>query len=339
MGPNHGPGFIQEYTDAARIFTIEDDGIDITITHFPELFDTDDLHRRDYNVEPQIMPDGTQGITSFAGVFQKTVDLPYLNTVDITPSGYKVNDEFQQYYNHYHCAAIPLYSESKNEMHNIFFGGIAQYYDSLGVLVQDNDVPFVNTIARVTRNSNGEMAEYKMPIVMPSLLGAGSEFIPIKDVLHYENEVLKLDEIELSGKGTHIGYIYGGISSTQPNIFFINDGTQSEASTEIFKVYLTDKVLRTDDLNKQSQSSLKVVVLPNPNDGNFLVQYNLIKKSDVELTLTDINGKIIEHIVLKNQPVGEKEFQKQIDQFSNTAIFFLSIKTDYDQAYRKIILN
>ena len=45
-----------------------------------------------------------------------------------------------------------------------FFGGIAQYYDSLGILVQDNNVPFVKTIARVTRDASGTMAEYKLPI-------------------------------------------------------------------------------------------------------------------------------------------------------------------------------
>ncbi|MBK9718257.1 MAG: hypothetical protein IPO85_12235 [Saprospiraceae bacterium] len=41
-------------------------------------------------------------------------------------------------------------------------------------MVQDNNVPFVRTIARVTRDASGTMAEYKLPIAMPTLLGAGS---------------------------------------------------------------------------------------------------------------------------------------------------------------------
>lgn len=85
----------------------------------------------------------------FSGVFQPIVDLPYLNSVTIDSQGYTIDNSFQQYYNHYHCAVLPMYSASNNEMHNIFFGGIAQYYDDLGVLVQDNNVPFVKTIARV----------------------------------------------------------------------------------------------------------------------------------------------------------------------------------------------
>ncbi|TAD94454.1 MAG: T9SS C-terminal target domain-containing protein [Bacteroidetes bacterium] len=96
------------------------------------------LHRRDYNVLPQIWPDGREGATAFSGVFQPTVDLPFLTAVNIDSSGYALAPNFTQYYNHYHCANVALYSQSTQEMHNVFFGGIAQFYDSLGVLVQDN---------------------------------------------------------------------------------------------------------------------------------------------------------------------------------------------------------
>ena len=56
MGPTHGPGFVQEYTNAIRKFTINDDGTTITITHLPSYIDTINLHRRDYNATPQILP-------------------------------------------------------------------------------------------------------------------------------------------------------------------------------------------------------------------------------------------------------------------------------------------
>lgn len=151
--------YTQAYTNAIRKFNLTDDGTTVTITHLPTITDATNLHRRDYNAVPQILPNGAEGITAFSGVFQPTVDLPFLNCVNIDSNTYIVNNTFQQYYNHYHCAVLPLYSASNNEMHNVFFGGIAQYYDSLGVLVQDNNVPFVKTIARVTRNSSGTMAE------------------------------------------------------------------------------------------------------------------------------------------------------------------------------------
>jgi len=236
MGPNHGPGFEQEYTNAIRKFSIADDGTTITIKHLPSFIDDVNLHRRDYNANAQILPNGQQGITMFSGVFKHDEDLPFLNSVTVDNDKYTVDNIFEQYYNHYHCAVLLLYSTSKNEMHNVFFGGIAQFYYDQGTLVQDDDVPFVNTIARVTRNGNGELAEYKLPVEMPTLLGAGSEFIPNKSIPHYNNEIFKLDE--LTADSTMVGYIFGGISSTAKNIFFSNGGTQSTASNQIFKVYV-----------------------------------------------------------------------------------------------------
>jgi len=236
MGPNHGPGFLQEYTNAIRKFIISDNGVTLSVTHLPEIVDTKNLHRRDLNVVPQIMPSGQEGLTAFSGVFQVGVDLPFLNCVNIDSTGHEVNNTFSQYYNNYHCAHIPLFSSANNEMHTIFFGGIAQYYDSLGILVQDNNVPFVKTIARVTRDESGTMAEYKLPVEMPSLLGASSEFIPVENLPKYNNEVLNLDDF--SNDKLLIGYIYGGISSTDANIFFSNTGIQSSASSQLFKVFI-----------------------------------------------------------------------------------------------------
>lgn len=249
--PMNHPTFTQEYTNSIRKFAIHDNGSDLKITHLPGITDTVNLHRRDYNVIPQIMPNGIEGLTAFSGVFQVSADLPFLNCVNIDSAGYTVNNKFAQYYNHYHCAHIPLYSARENAMHNLFFGGIAQYRDSAGILVQNSDVPFVKTIARVTRDSNGKMAEYKLPVEMPALLGAGSEFIPVDNLPVYDNEVIKLDELRTGS--TLIGYVYGGINSTDPNIFWINDGGQSVASSQIFRVYiLKNRVGAEHKLNTKS---------------------------------------------------------------------------------------
>ncbi len=338
MGPDFGPGFIQEYTNAIRKFKIIDDGVTLTIEHLEEIIDTVNLHRRDYNAVEQIMPSGEEGITAFSGVFKYDVDLPFLNSVDIDSTGYVVNDEFTQYYNHYHCARLPIYSVSNNAMHTVFFGGIAQYYDLDGVLVQDNNVPFVNTIARVTRSADGAMAEYKLPIEMPSLLGAGSEFIPITSVPHFENEVFDLDEF--TEDSTLVGYIYGGISSTAANIFFTNTGVESTASSQIFEVYIiTDTTLAVDELNPQSIGSLKLMVYPNPNYGKFTVDYYLNQSSDVKITLHNAEGKEIENRVFENLPAGPNQYQKKIRGFAKSGIYFLTIETPYESATQKIVIS
>lgn len=337
MGPDNGPGFIQEYTDAVRIFNIATSNGVPEVKHIKSYTDTDNLHRRDYNAEPQIMPNGKEGLTLFSGVFQKKVNLPFLTAVNIDANGYSVQENFKQYYNHYHCAVVPLYSASKNEMHNVFFGGIAQYYDNNGTLTQDENVPFVTTIARVTRNESGSMAEYKLPIEMPALLGAGAEFIPNLKVPHYKNDVLKLDEFR--SKETLVGYIYGGISSTAANIFFTNNGTQSAASSQIFEVYVVNTSLGVDALNTQSISPLNILVYPNPNKGEFVVTFNLLKTSDVFVTLKDIKGAIVLNTVYKNQSVGKHSVSEKVDALNGSGVYFLTLTTSDEKHTLKIILE
>jgi hypothetical protein len=223
-------------------------------------------------------------------------------------------------------------------MHNVFFGGIAQYYDSLGVLVQDNNVPFVKTIARVTRNSVGTMAEYKLPVEMPSLLGAGAEFIPITSVPQFKNEVFKLDDF--TADSTLVGYIYGGISSTAANIFFTNTGTQSSASSQIFKVYvIKNSTVGIHDLNEQSIGTLKMQVFPNPSDGDFVVKFHLNKIAETKISLYSIDGKKIEESILNNLQIGENTFQRKIKNLELGGTYILTIETTYEKATQKIIIE
>lgn len=338
MGPTHGPGFIQEYTNSIRKFNLSDNGTTIAINHLNSFVDPANLHRRDYNAESQILPNGDEGITMFSGVFQQTADLPFLNSVTIDSGAYTVNNTFQQYYNHYHCPTLPIYSALENEMHTVFFGGIAQFYDSLGVLVQDNNVPFVNTIARVTRDSAGNMAEYKLPIVMPALLGSGAEFIPSSTFPQYNNEVFKLDSVTTDS--ILIGYIFGGISSSQPNIFFINNGTQSTANNQLFKVYIKKpSPLSVDNLNKSSVSLLNLIIYPNPNDGELNIKFNLSKREDVTISILDIKGSVIEKVVLTNLNPKENNYKKTISSLTNGSMYLISIETATEKLTHKIIVK
>ena len=85
-------------------------------------------------------------------------------------------------------------------------------------------VPFVKTISRVTRFSDGSLLEYNLPVEMPDYKGAGAEFIPNHLLPHYENEVLKLNNI--SENEFVIGHIYGGIQSSSINPFSANQTCQ-----------------------------------------------------------------------------------------------------------------
>lgn len=336
--PMGNPTYTQVYTNAIRKFTLSDDGTNLTIKHLTPITDAVNLHRRDYNAVPQILPDGAEGITAFSGVFQLNADLPFLNCVNIDSNAYTVNNNFQQYYNHYHCAVLPLYSASRNEMHNVFFGGIAQYTDSAGILVQDNQVPFVKTIARVTRESTGVMTEYKLPLEMPGLLGAGAEFIMNREVPHFNNEVLKLDDLRTDT--VLVGYIFGGISSTAANIFLTNTGAQSSASSEVFQVFVIKNMTSGIDYrNVQSNGTLKMQVVPNPSNGTFAVKFFLTHKNTVRVVISQINGNRLYERALADLPQGENVFEPDSAHRFAPGTYVVTLETYDETATQKIVIK
>jgi hypothetical protein len=234
--PNSGGSFTQSYINQIRKFKLIDDGINISIGYQNSITDAAELHRRDYNMVPQVFPNGKLGYTVFSGVFQVAANLPYLNSVDIDTIGYTPNSTFTQQLNHYHSGKLGIYDATANQMHSIFFGGMAQYYfDAGGNLIQDDNVPFVSTIGRVTRKANGDMVETKMGD-LNGFIGSGAEMFVNHSLPHYANEVIQLNNI---AQDTILaGYLVGGIESSAANIFNINTGTQSNASNAVYKVLL-----------------------------------------------------------------------------------------------------
>ncbi len=338
MGPNHGPGFLQSYTNAIRIFQIEHQVNSFIVNHLKSYIDDEKLHRRDYNVVPQIFPDGKEGLTLFSGVFKQDVDLPFLSAINVDSFGFSEHPKFSQYYNHYHCAHVALFDNQSKDMHNLFFGGIAQFYDSNGILVQDNNVPFVNTIGLVTRDLNGDMKEFKMSSNMPTLLGAGSEFIVNHDLPKYLNEVIKLDELNFSDS-IFLGYIFGGIKSNKPNIFFSNT-VESSASSNLFKVFLhKNKNASNKMLNGASVSSLMLQVFPIPNYGDLLIEFELSRKSIVHITIKDYQGKILDSNSLTQLGVGKNQFSKSVSYLKSGGIYFVEVDTGFEKEVRKIIVE
>lgn len=336
--PMGNPTYTQEYTNAIRKFKLVDDGNNLTITHLPSLIDAVNLHRRDYNVTPQIMPDGKEGLTAFSGVFQINADLPFLNSVNIDSSGYEVNPDFSQYFNHYHCANLPIFSSATQEMHTVFFGGIAQYYESQGTLIQDNNVPFVKTIARVTRTASGQMTEYKLPVEMPGFLGSGSEFILNPEIQKFENSVVKLDDIQ--DDTTFVGYIFGGISSSAANIFFTNTGVESIASGQIFKVSIVKNATTSvHTLNEQSRGGLQLQIFPNPTKGRLKVKFHLTSPALVRVMISDSNGKLLKSGELKNTTSGENTFEDEFPGSQSGGIYVITIQTSSQKSVQKIVLK
>lgn len=235
-GPDHGPGFTQKYTNEIRKFIIEyDQGVPL-LKNYSAIKDTVNLHRRDYNLVPQVFKNDELGYTMFSGVFQYKEDVPFTNFVDIRGGTYIVNNRFNQKFSHYHSAVLPIFDKATAAMYSIFFGGIARYYpDVNGKIVNNKDVPFTKTISVIIRKDEKEKEIY-LAIQMPGYLGAAAEFIFVPDAGMYMEGIA--DANSLKNEETLIGYIVGGINSSANNIFFDNTGKESKANGKIIKVYM-----------------------------------------------------------------------------------------------------
>lgn len=288
--PMGHPTYTQTYVDGIKKFYIDNSGDQLSYSNFTLTIDQVHLHRRDYNLVPQIFPNGEEGYTISSGVFQIGVDLPFLYPVDIKSSGHTPQPSFNQYLSNYHSAKISLFDSINKTMHSIFFGGMSQYSYVNNVLTQDNNVPFVNTISRISRDSSGNLQENVFSTEMPSLIGASSEFIPNHNIPHYKSEIVKLSSI--TADSILLGHIYGGIYSPQINPFTVNQTSITNAHNTIYEVWIV-KSQFTGLKPVNGKNPIRVSVIPNPTKNNININLDLPYESDLDLFITGLNGKII----------------------------------------------
>jgi hypothetical protein len=322
--PMGNPTFTQTYTNQIRKFTIDNSGSQLSFTLIEQITDPIHLHRRDYNLMPQVFPDGELGFTISSGVFQINQDLPFLYPVDIKASGYIPQTSFNQLLSNYHCGKVGLYEAEANKMHSLFFGGMSQYYYNGTTLVQDNLVPFVKTISRVTRSSDGSLNEYKLPIEMPLFNGAGAEFIPNLSLPNFSNEVIKLDDI--TDDEFIIGHLVGGISSSSLNPFSANQTNTTSANPTVYEVKLIREEAMSIPVN-DNQNPISFTLAPNPVKGKKLeMEFTVPYIAELTYFITSFDGKIISEgeITDFNQGKNNMEFvlpQKMTQSFILTLIF------------------
>lgn len=295
MGADHGSGFEQVYNNRASSFVIDEYADTFIVKPINELEDRNLLRKRDYNAEPQVDCNNKQSILMFSGVFKETEDLPMLNAVRINANDYKEIKNFNQYFNHYQCATLPVYSSINNEMYNVFFGGIAQFYERKNLLTQDDDVPFVKTISVVTSNCNGKLIEKKAKIELPFLIGAGSEFIVNESLPKFSNGVINLDAI--NENSFLAGYIVGGIKSTKPNIFWENTGEESLADKTIYGVIISKE--STDSFfitNRASVDSIQWNIKINSDANELYLSTNSSVNDLVTITVFNEDNSVIKKL-------------------------------------------
>lgn len=323
--PMGNPTYTQTYTNQIRKFQISQDTTGLSITNYQTITDAVHLRRRDYNLVPQIFPDGTEGYTISSGVFQATVDLPFLYPVDITSNGVFPITSFNQYLSNYHSAKVAFYDSLNNEMHSIFFGGMSQYYYQNGNLIQDNQVPFVKTISRLSRFADSSLQEFQLATEMPNFKGASAEFILNQQLPHYESEIIKLSNIQADT--ISIGHIFGGILSNSLNPFSVNQTNTTSADPSIYAV----KLIRSSSTNLQNipgKHELNFKVFPNPIKKQFSVEISLEKAAPINYQLSNTQGQIIQQGIWEGK-AGENRFQLKINEVHENGILILTLAIDH----------
>jgi len=333
--PMGNPTFTQTYSNQIRKFTIDNSGTQLSYANYQEITDAVHLHRRDYNLLPQVFPGGELGYTISSGVFQISADLPFLYPVDIKSSGYYPQTQFNQYLSNYHSGKACLYDQTENRMHNLFFGGMSQYYYQNGTLLQDDTVPFVKTISRTTRSADGTLTEYQLPVEMPSLKGSGAEFIMNTNLPHYSNEVIKLSDI--TANEFVIGHLYGGIQSSSKSAFTDNQVNLTNADPTVYEVKLVKNpalsVAQIDGSNPYS-----FTVSPNPTiSDDVTVAFTLTKEVSLDYLVSSLDGKLIENGEIVGTNIGLNTMSFGLNKAKTDVVIITFI---FDKKYfvsRKVI--
>lgn len=232
---------------------------------------------------------------------------------------------------------MPIYNASQQKVEHYFFGGIAQYYDSLGIMVQNNNVPFVKTIACVTQSANGQWQESLVPQLLPGYLGAGAELLPAHGMAELNNGIIQLTTEQLSMDSVLVGYIYGGISSSEKNVFWSNSILSTAANVWMAVYYYPG--LSNTVLNLHSVNGLKWHVYPNPFNNKVIVQFYSMDAQPVQLTWRDLKGSIIEQTLLDNVQLGKNEFVYENKANWLGGTYFLTIDVNGQSATQKVIFE
>ncbi|MFM1898031.1 MAG: hypothetical protein RL577_271 [Bacteroidota bacterium] len=334
MGPDHGPGFTQQYTNSVYEFQVRVKP-SLAVSNFQSHYDSLLFHKRDYNAHPIRMADGRIELGLFSGVFQYGVDLPWTNLVLWNSQSVTEVSDFEQLLNQYHTASVPLFSATQNKQYSLFFGGIGLYTsDASGNLIKDVNVPFVDHISIVERGDNDQFKEYLLDTHMPSLLGAAAEFIPASN-LKLEHDAVMYDDLN-SNQEVLLGYIVGGIESDAPNVFTSNT-LQSRAKAAIYKVYITPSAAANMRCI-ESFNDMQLMAYTIEGGNQILLRFKQGESGKAQIRFFDETGRTLKWVQTQDQVPGTYEIKFDRSQIPATH-GFVEVQIGQQGASRSLWLH
>ena len=99
----------------------------------------------------------------------------------------------------------------------------------------------------------------------------------------------------------------------------------------VIEVRRINKAVKLNDLEK-------IIVFPNPTQGEVVVQFKIEQESQTEISVTDMVGRKMIEILNTKVPVGEYKYNVNLTHLDN-GFYLMSIKTDTQILTSKIIIN
>ncbi len=168
---------------------------------------------------------------------------------------------------------------------------MSQYYYQDGELIQDDLVPFVKTISRLSRDASGNLEEHTLDAEMPGLQGASAEFFPSEQLPHTPSGILQLSLVEADTFS--IGHIYGGLESPSQNPFTNNLSSSTSANSTIYEVRLIRNFVNGWIPIDAGRNPLDLHVYPNPSSTFVNIEFELVDAGIVHYFISNLSGQII----------------------------------------------
>lgn len=295
----------QIYPETAIIFSLEKELNTLQVKFEYQFKDEFNFHRRDYNMVPFVVAPGIIKLMIFSGVFLINENRPFMNLALVDTNGYEDVSNFNQRFAHYHCSKVGIYSLATQEMSEIFFGGMAEYYiDSSGIPSRDPFVPFVKTISKVSRSKDGSYTESHYEHQMPGFLGTNSEFLIHSGIPLYSPGIVDLDKIKADT--SFLGLIFGGIYNPtgDPNPWQNNKARLTMANPYLIKVNLVKKTNPNSSkwVYKNKDPKIFLNAIPNPVRNKCQISVEGITWNKLSFWVINPEGDLVFH---KRYTTGE----------------------------------
>jgi len=123
------------------------------------------------------------------------------------------------------------------------------------------------------------------------------------------------------------------------------DITDKDGKTK--KRVIVKKIVKIEDMDedftnerkKGPNKELKVENLrfyPNPNDGKFTLDFEGINNGTIEITVTDMNGKVLFSDIVR----GKEKYSKEIDISSESkGVYFLNLRQGKKAVTKKLVVE